>query len=79
MSRLQRDGQLDAEAAKELNKRLDQTFEALAEGSDDKAWDKLRETAKKVTNLRDEGKLTPAGYDILAPQLTQLATALQRR
>jgi hypothetical protein len=79
VSRLQRDGHLDAKAAKELNKRLDETFEALAEGRDDKAWDKLRETAEKVTNLRDEGKLTPAGYDVLAPQLTQLAAALHRR
>lgn len=78
MSGLLRDGHLDAEAAKELDKGLAETSEALTEGDDDKAWNKLRETAEKVANLRDEGKLTPTGNDVLAALLTQLATAVRR-
>ncbi|MFU8849409.1 FIMAH domain-containing protein [Micromonospora sp. SL1-18] len=73
------DGQLDKDAAKDLDKRLEDTSRALADGDTDKAWDKLRETAEKTSKLRKDGKLTDAGYQALAAALNQLAQAFPPR
>jgi hypothetical protein len=76
LPRLAQTGHLGADAASELYKRLSEVSEALTDGDDRKVRDKLRETAKKISKLREDGKLTGAGYQILASQLTQLAETL---
>lgn len=76
VSRLVRDGDLDAQSGKELNQRLGEAAQALAAGETEKVWNKLRETAEKVVKLRDENKITVTGYDTLKTEFAQLAQAL---
>lgn len=78
LPQLVRDGHLDTDAAKELNKRLEEASRALADGDTEKAWNKLRDVAEKVGQLREERKLTPTGYEALTASLTQLAQTLPR-
>ncbi|MCW3819032.1 hypothetical protein ONA91_31800 [Micromonospora sp. DR5-3] len=76
---LVQDGQLKPDAGEDLTKRLKDAAEKLADGEVDKARDKLEEFGKKVAKLREENKLSSAGYQTLAAGLAQLAALLPSR
>ncbi|MFE9657255.1 FIMAH domain-containing protein [Micromonospora sp. NPDC006431] len=76
---LVKDGQLKPDAGEDLTKRLRDAAEKLADGEVDKARDKLAEFGKKVAKLREDNKLSNAGYQTLAAGLAQLATLLPNR
>lgn len=72
-------GQLSRDAGEELNKRLREAEEELADGDARKARKKLSEFAQKLVDLRKENKISSAGYDVLIAGATQLAQALPDR
>lgn len=72
-------GQVSRDAGEELDKRLQEAGEHLADGEANKARKKLREFAEKLVDLRKEDKIGSAGYDVLIAEATQLAQALPGR
>jgi len=71
-----RTGQLDPKAANDLRKRLDDITRRLDRNDPDRAAGTVTELSEKLTDLRDDGQLTTAGYDTLVPGLDRLAAAL---
>jgi serine/threonine-protein kinase len=69
-------GQLDARGANDLVDRLDDVDRNLARGRPDDAAQKLEDVRDRLNELRDDGKITNAGYSAILAALDQLANAL---
>ncbi|MFC3385875.1 FIMAH domain-containing protein, partial [Couchioplanes caeruleus subsp. azureus] len=72
-------GQLDRDAAERLDERLAEVADALAAGEIRKVRMQLRKAARTLVDLREDGKLTPAGFEALGAALNQVASALPAR
>jgi eukaryotic-like serine/threonine-protein kinase len=68
-------GQLDRKAARDLVRRLTEVARRYGEGDAERAADKFADVREKLDDLRDDGKLTRAGYAAL-PYLDQLTGSL---
>ncbi|GAB3175897.1 hypothetical protein FHX75_121839 [Micromonospora palomenae] len=66
-------------AAEELTKRLREAAEKQAAGEGDKAREELAESGEKVASLREQDKISEAGYQTLAAGLAQLVPVLPSR
>ena len=71
-----RAGTLDARTARDLTKRLDEIARDVAKGDLDKAAEKTADLRRRLDDLRDDERLTAAGYDAIAPTLDRLAAGL---
>jgi uncharacterized coiled-coil DUF342 family protein len=56
---------LDPEAGRNLLKQLNEIAEKLQNGETGKAAEKLRELDNRLAELRRDGKLSAAGFDVL--------------
>jgi hypothetical protein len=71
--------QLDRNSAKELSRRLREAEAALADGDRARAWNEVTGFASRLAVLRDQDKISSAGYQDLAAIVSQLAQVLPRR
>ncbi|MFF5231616.1 serine/threonine-protein kinase [Dactylosporangium sp. NPDC000521] len=69
-------GQLSAESARELNKRLAEIERYLAKGDENKAAGKVAELRRKLGEQRKDGKTQQAGYTAVLASLDRLAASL---
>jgi serine/threonine-protein kinase len=69
-------GQLDRDAARDLNSRLDDVARRIAEGDGEEAAGKLADLRRRLGDLRNRGKITEAGYEAVLARLNQLAATL---
>jgi eukaryotic-like serine/threonine-protein kinase len=69
-------GQVDANAATDLDDRLDEITRYLAEGETGKAAKKVAEVGRKLDDFRKDGKITATAYSALLPGLQALAGSL---
>ncbi|MFU8870387.1 FIMAH domain-containing protein [Micromonospora sp. SL4-19] len=76
---LAQQGDLRRGAARELNKRLREVEEKLADGEAREAREKLRGFVEKLINLREDDKISNRGYELLIAGTTQLSQALPAR
>jgi hypothetical protein len=76
--RLERDGQLGADSADDLDKRLKEAARSLAKGDVRHALESLNGVAERITRLHEVGKLQDASYRALAETMTQLARAMPK-
>ncbi|MEO3778409.1 hypothetical protein ABGB16_16465 [Micromonospora sp. B11E3] len=76
---LVRQGQLPRKTGRELDRRLREVGQRVADGDLDKAREELREFADKLADLRREGKVGEGAYGLLSAGTTQLAQAMQTR
>ncbi|MEV0721016.1 serine/threonine-protein kinase [Asanoa sp. NPDC050611] len=67
-------GQLEPKIAQDLRKRVDDIATRLRNGEDADARRKITELRGKLGDLRDQGKLSPAGYTAMIRDLDRLAT-----
>ncbi|WP_446218109.1 FIMAH domain-containing protein [Micromonospora sp. IBHARD004] len=72
-------GQLRPRVGNELGKRLREVEEKIADGETDEAREQLREFAEKLIDLRQDGKISASGYEVLVAGTTQLGQALPDR
>jgi serine/threonine-protein kinase len=68
-------GQLDRRAARDLLKRLAEVARRYSQGDAERAADKFADLREKLDDLREDGKLTRAGYQAL-PDIDQLGDDL---
>ncbi|MFI1989920.1 FIMAH domain-containing protein [Actinoplanes sp. NPDC020271] len=73
---LVRGRQLERDDARSLNQRLRKISESIRKNDKEKAVDRLADFAEKLDDLRDDEKISEAGFDALSGQAAQLATAL---
>ncbi|MEV4139824.1 protein kinase [Dactylosporangium sp. NPDC049742] len=69
-------GQLSADSARELNKRLDEIERYITKGDEEKAADKVAELRRKLGEQRKDGKTQQAGYTAVLASLDRLAASL---
>lgn len=67
-------GRLDRKSAEEITKELGKLEKVLAEGRDDKVFDRTRDVARKLAELRARGKISDASWESLRSALGELAT-----
>ncbi|MEH1054532.1 hypothetical protein V6U89_04885 [Micromonospora sp. CPCC 206171] len=79
VSGLAQNGQLTPKAARELTRRLREAAEKHAAGEVDGTREELAEFGEKVADLREENKISDAGYQTLAAGLAQLVQVLPNR
>lgn len=79
VNRLAAGKQLDRNSAKELSRRLREAEAALADGDRARAWNEVTGFADRLAVLRDQDKISSAGYRDLAAIVSQLAQVLPRR
>jgi serine/threonine-protein kinase len=65
-------GQLDPDAANDLDNKLDEIVRRLTKGDIDKAAEKVTELGTRLAELRKDGKITTAGYNAVLASLDQL-------
>lgn len=69
-------GQLDPNAANDLANEVDEIVRHLADGETDKAAKKVADLRSRLAELRQNDKITTAGYAALLSSLDQLAAGL---
>lgn len=79
LPQLVRAGQLSPESARELDRRLAEAARELAAGQTSTALSTLRAATNRLAKLRDQNKLSAAGYDTLKAALAEVADALSER
>ena len=71
-----RAGNIDAETSGELTRKRHDIDRALADNKPDKAAEKVANLRKKIDDLREDDKMSGAGYDAVTASLDQLAATL---
>jgi serine/threonine-protein kinase len=69
-------GHLDARSADELHGTLDDIARRLSRGQTAPAAARAGQLRSRLTELNQQGKLTTAGYQVLAPAVDQLVSSL---
>jgi serine/threonine-protein kinase len=69
-------GHLDARSAGELHSTLDDIGRRLGRGQTGAAAARATQLRSRLTELNQQGKLTSAGYQVLAPAVDQLVSSL---
>ena len=78
LAQLQPAGQVDANAAEDLNDRLDEVAQKLTEGDAEEAAKKVADVDDRLADLRKDDKITSAAYDVLRTNLDRLADSLPK-
>jgi serine/threonine-protein kinase len=76
LSQLVATGQLDADAAKDLRKGLDEVARQLDGNRTNRTAEKVADLQKKVSELSGDGELADSGSGMLTASLDQLAASL---
>ncbi|MGW4462998.1 protein kinase domain-containing protein [Micromonospora sp. NPDC004704] len=69
-------GEVDADAAEDLNDKLDEVARKLAEGDAEDAAKKLADVRDRLTDLREDDQVSSGAYDVLRANLDSLAESL---
>lgn len=69
-------GEINSDAARALNKRLDEIGKALRRGKNDDAADRVDGLRDSLDEMRDDGKVSDTGYSTLTPAVDSLAVSL---
>jgi hypothetical protein len=79
LQELVRDGQLNSNSAREIDRRLASADQALSANRPDTAWYMVRTAADRVVKLHGQGKMTDSAYATLKVAFAQLAESLSAR
>ncbi|WP_436537074.1 FIMAH domain-containing protein [Actinoplanes sp. HUAS TT8] len=74
---LVRNRQMERDDARSLNQRLRKIAESVRKNDTEEAVDRLGDFADKLADLHDDQKISDAGFNALAGQAGQVATALK--